>query len=77
MSRIVIIPTYNEKENIQPMLKAVMELDNDFHVLIVQDEALVWIEGQFPDAERCVYNIKNGIVLAEECRYQHVERSSR
>jgi len=39
MSRIVIIPTYNEKENIQPMLKAVMELDNDFHVLIVDDNS--------------------------------------
>lgn len=39
MSRIVIIPTYNEKENIQPMLKAVMELDEDFHVLIVDDNS--------------------------------------
>ena len=39
MSRIVIIPTYNEKENIQPMLNAVMELDEDFHVLIVDDNS--------------------------------------
>ncbi len=34
---LVIIPTYNEKENITRMLKKVMSLNPQFHVLIVDD----------------------------------------
>ncbi|MFT4663988.1 MAG: dolichol-phosphate mannosyltransferase [Polaribacter sp.] len=34
---LVIIPTYNEKENITKMIKVVSELDMDFHILIVDD----------------------------------------
>ncbi|PCJ82068.1 MAG: dolichyl-phosphate beta-D-mannosyltransferase [Bacteroidetes bacterium] len=34
---LVIIPTYNEKENVVAMLEAVMGLDNDFSVLVVDD----------------------------------------
>jgi dolichol-phosphate mannosyltransferase len=37
LDKIVIIPTYNEKENIESILKAVFELEGDFHVLIVDD----------------------------------------
>lgn len=37
MDKIVIIPTYNEKENIESILKAVFELEGNFHVLIVDD----------------------------------------
>lgn len=37
MSRIVIIPTYNEKENIESIIRAVMDLAIDFHVLIIDD----------------------------------------
>lgn len=35
--RLVIIPTYNEKENIQAIISEVMGLVPDFHVLIVDD----------------------------------------
>lgn len=35
--RLVIIPTYNEKENIQDMLKHVLGLQPEFHVLVVDD----------------------------------------
>jgi len=35
--RIVIIPTYNEKENIEKMIRKVMSLPGDFHLLIVDD----------------------------------------
>ncbi|MFK7797281.1 MAG: polyprenol monophosphomannose synthase [Aureispira sp.] len=35
--RLVIIPTYNEKENIEPIIRAVMQLEPSFHVLIVDD----------------------------------------
>ncbi len=35
--RVVIIPTYNEKENIEKMIRRVMLLDGDYHLLIVDD----------------------------------------
>ncbi|MEO1714991.1 MAG: polyprenol monophosphomannose synthase [Bacteroidota bacterium] len=34
---LVIIPTYNEKENIANILEAVFSLDRSFHVLVVDD----------------------------------------
>ena len=34
---IVIIPTYNERENIENIVKAVLGLEKDFHVLIIDD----------------------------------------
>lgn len=34
---IVIIPTYNEKENIEAILSAVFSLSHPFHVLVVDD----------------------------------------
>ena len=34
---IVIIPTYNEKENIEKMIRKVFSLDKEFHLLIVDD----------------------------------------
>ena len=37
MERLVIIPTYNEKENIEAIIKAVMELPIEFHVLVIDD----------------------------------------
>ena len=36
---IVIIPTYNEKENIQNIIKAVFELPDSFDVLIIDDNS--------------------------------------
>ena len=35
--KIVIIPTYNEKENIEKMIRKVFSLPEDFHLLIVDD----------------------------------------
>lgn len=37
MEKLVIIPTYNESENILNILKAVFSLDKDYHVLIIDD----------------------------------------
>jgi dolichol-phosphate mannosyltransferase len=34
---IIIIPTYNEKENIERMIRKVFSLDHNFHLLIVDD----------------------------------------
>ena len=39
MNPIVIIPTYNEKENISRMLETVMALSEEFDVLVVDDNS--------------------------------------
>ncbi|MBO4571526.1 MAG: polyprenol monophosphomannose synthase [Bacteroidales bacterium] len=35
--KVVIIPTYNEKENAEAIIRAVRALEEDFHVLIIDD----------------------------------------
>ena len=37
MEKLLIIPTYNERENIVSILKAVFQLQQHFHVLIIDD----------------------------------------
>ena len=34
---IVIIPTYNEKENIEQIIRAVFSLEHGFHILVIDD----------------------------------------
>ena len=36
---IVIIPTYNEKENIENIIRAVFGLEKFFHILIIEDNS--------------------------------------
>lgn len=36
---IVIIPTYNEKENIETIIREVFSFEKDFHILIVEDNS--------------------------------------
>lgn len=37
MDKLVIIPTYNEKENIEKIIRKVISLPGDYHILIVDD----------------------------------------
>ncbi|HTH32684.1 MAG TPA: polyprenol monophosphomannose synthase [Lacibacter sp.] len=37
MEKLVIIPTYNEKENIENIIRAVFALNEGFHVLVIDD----------------------------------------
>ena len=37
MDKLVIIPTYNEKENAEKIIRKVISLEGNFHVLIVDD----------------------------------------
>lgn len=53
---IVIIPTYNEIENVEAIIRAVFELPKRFHVLIVDDnspdgtgECVVRLQKEFPE----------------------------
>lgn len=43
---IVIIPTYNEKENIENIIKAVFSLEKKFDILIIEDNS--------PDGTACI-----------------------
>ena len=36
---LVIIPTYNEKENIEKIIRTVFSLEKDFHILIIEDNS--------------------------------------
>ena len=36
---LVIIPTYNEKENIEAIIRATFSQKKDFHILIVDDNS--------------------------------------
>jgi dolichol-phosphate mannosyltransferase len=37
LEKLVIIPTYNEKENISTIIKAIVHLQQGFHVLVIDD----------------------------------------
>lgn len=37
MEKLIVIPTYNEKENIANILRAIFGLQEDFHVLVIDD----------------------------------------
>ena len=37
MEKIVIIPTYNEKENIEAIIAAVFNLQLGYHILVIDD----------------------------------------
>ena len=37
MRKLIIIPTYNERENIEAMVAKVFSLDGDFHLLVIDD----------------------------------------
>ena len=39
MEKLVIIPTYNEKENILSIIDAVFDCTQDFHILIIDDNS--------------------------------------
>lgn len=53
---IVIIPTYNEKENAENIIRAVFALEKEFHVLIIDDSSpdgtadiVKRLQGEFPE----------------------------
>ena len=66
MKRLVIIPTYNEKENIEAIIKAVFGLPVEFHVLVIDDGS--------PDGTAAIVKRMIGEQKAE--RLFIVERSS-
>ena len=56
MKKLVIIPTYNERENIQKIISAVFSLEQNFHILVVDDSSpdgtsdiVKSLQSQYPD----------------------------
>lgn len=39
MKVLIIIPTYNEKENIKEIIEAVFQIDSHYHILVVDDDS--------------------------------------
>jgi dolichol-phosphate mannosyltransferase len=39
LEKVVIIPTFNEKENISKIIRAILSLQQDFHVLVIDDSS--------------------------------------
>ncbi len=66
---IVIIPTYNERENIQPIIKAVFNLPVAFHVLVVDDNS--------PDGTGDIVEDLQGIFNAGEKRLHLLRRAGK
>ncbi len=64
MEKLVIIPTYNEKENIESIIAAVMNLHADFHVLIIDDGS----PDGTADIVRSLFATYPGILFMEERR---------
>ena len=55
-SKLVIIPTYNEIENVENIIRAVFDLEGGYHILIIDDaspdgtaEAVKRLQTEFPD----------------------------
>ena len=55
--KVVIIPTYNEKENIEKIIRKVFSLEGDFHILIIDDgspdgtaDIVKGLQKEFPDS---------------------------
>ena len=64
---IVIIPTYNEKENIEKIIRAVFALDKCFHILVIDDGS--------PDGTAAIVR---GLMAMEFCdRLFIIERSGK
>ena len=59
---LVIIPTYNEKENIEKIIRTVMAQPNDFNVLIVDDNSN---DGTAGIVKKMQIEIPNRIYLLE------------
>lgn len=55
-SKVVIIPTYNEKENIEKIIRAVFALEGGYHILVIEDGSpdgtagiVRGLQAEFPD----------------------------
>ena len=67
--KLVIIPTYNEKENIADIISAVFALPGDFHVLVIDDGS--------PDGTATIVKSLVSGAHAPETRLHLIERAGK
>ena len=55
--KVIIIPTYNEKENIENIIRAVFSLEGQYHILVIEDGSpdgtatiVKRLQGEFPES---------------------------
>ena len=58
MKKLVIIPTYNEKENIENIISAVFALEDDFHILVVDDSSPDGTADLVKDLQKKLYEMQ-------------------
>jgi len=68
-TKLVIIPTYNEKENIADILQAVLALEGGFHVLVIDDAS--------PDGTADIVKAMQEEAGPESGRIHLIERSGK
>ena len=54
--KVIIIPTYNEKENIEKIIRAIFSLEGEYHVIVIEDgspdgtgQIVRRLQDEFPD----------------------------
>ncbi len=62
MKKLVIIPTFNEKENVANIIHTVFSLDQDFHILIIDDGS----PDGTADIVKSMYPTYPGLLFLEE-----------
>ena len=75
---IVIIPTYNEKENIEKIIRTIFALEKVFHILVIEDgspdgtaDIVRRLQGEFPDRLYMVERSgKQGLGTAYICGFK-------
>ena len=60
--KLVIVPTYNEKENIEAIIRKVISLDGDFNLLIVEDNSP---DGTADIVKRLMNEFPNRVLILE------------
>lgn len=68
MEKLVIIPTYNERENIEAIIREVISLNEDFHILVVDDSSpdgtsgiVQQLQHEFHQLHLTIRKIKDGL----------------
>ena len=73
MKKLIVIPTYNEIKNIEELLCEIFEVDNEAHVLIVDDNSpdgkRYFRRKAFGDASRRKTRARNGLYRRLFIRY--------
>src|SRR5574344_300217 len=66
-SKIVIIPTYNEKENIEKIIREILSLKESFHILVVDDGSP---DGTADIVKRLQYDFNGSLHIIERAGKQ-------